>query len=128
MTQNKYVIGIFALLFFAGILIYAFSSSSTTYEKDFSKAALKNKKVKIIGELVKEREIVIDKSEQKFAFYLRDENGKVIKAICDGLPPNNFNHSNTVVLTGKFENEVFIASNVLTKCPSKYEADLKQKD
>jgi|YNPMSStandDraft_1061717.scaffolds.fasta_scaffold17076_2 cytochrome c-type biogenesis protein CcmE len=122
--KNKYLFGIIALLFFGGILIYAFSSSSSTYENDFQKAALKNKKVKIIGRLDKSENVQIDKKENKFSFILVDKKGNKAKVICLGMPPNNFEHSTTVVATGKFENKIFFATQILTKCPSKYEAEI----
>jgi cytochrome c-type biogenesis protein CcmE len=58
-----------------------------------------------------------------FTFYLKDEAGRECKVILEGAAPNNFELATSVVAKGRFNQEgVFRASEVLTKCPSKYEA------
>ena len=52
-----------------------------------------------------------------------DESGKECKVVLDGAAPNNFELATSVVAKGRFTDEgYFHATEVLTKCPSKYEA------
>lgn len=44
-----------------------------------------------------------------------------MRVVYKGTKPNNFEIATNVVVTGKFENGYFHATDVLTKCPSKYE-------
>jgi cytochrome c-type biogenesis protein CcmE len=46
-----------------------------------------------------------------------------VKVIYDGAKPNNFELANAVVVKGRYQEGYFHASDILTKCPSKYEAD-----
>jgi cytochrome c-type biogenesis protein CcmE len=50
-----------------------------------------------------------------------DNHGTELKVVYKGAIPNNFESSTSVVVTGKFQNGIFVASDILTKCPSKYE-------
>jgi len=47
----------------------------------------------------------------------------VEKVVFDGAKPNNFEIANAVVVKGRYEEGYFHANEILTKCPSKYEAD-----
>jgi len=40
-----------------------------------------------------------------------------------GVVPGNFDQAKSVVLKGKTENGVFIAEQMLVKCPSKYQGE-----
>ena len=48
-----------------------------------------------------------------------------MKVVLDGAEPNNFKMAESVVAKGKIKDGYFHASEVLTKCPSKYEGDGK---
>jgi cytochrome c-type biogenesis protein CcmE len=37
--------------------------------------------------------------------------------------PSNFDQAEKVVLIGRYEDEGFVANEIVTKCPSKYEAE-----
>ena len=73
------------------------------------------------GEWVKEQPSSFDADRVKFSFYMKDDANRVAKVVLDGAKPNNFELATSVVAKGKFVNGEFHASEVLTKCPSKYE-------
>jgi cytochrome c-type biogenesis protein CcmE len=54
---------------------------------------------------------------------MKDDYGKVEKIVFDGGKPNNFEIANAIVVKGRYQDGCFHASDILTKCPSKYEAD-----
>jgi len=54
-------------------------------------------------------------------FYLRDNRYEIAKVILNGGRPNNFDLAASVVVKGKYSGDYFHATEILTKCPSKYE-------
>lgn len=119
--KNKYVFGGFIIVIFLGLMGYLFTQSNIKYESDFSNVINSDKTVKATGSWVKEKNYVIDRESKTFSFYMRDENGKEMKVVYEGMMPNNFETCTSVVVTGSFENGYFLAKDILTKCPSKYE-------
>ncbi len=90
---------------------------------DFATAMRTHKKTQVKGEWVKDRDAFFDAERGKYNFYMKDDNGQLVHVVLDGAKPNNFELATSVVAKGKFEGDVFHAEDVLTKCPSKYEAD-----
>jgi cytochrome c-type biogenesis protein CcmE len=75
------------------------------------------------GQWDKDKGSSFDPKTTQFTFYLVDDAGKECKVVLDGAAPNNFELATSVVAKGRFTDEgYFHASEVLTKCPSKYEA------
>jgi len=52
---------------------------------------------------------------------MTDAQGHEMKVVFNGTMPNNFESAKSVVVTGEYKDGCFQASNILTKCPSKYE-------
>lgn len=79
----------------------------------------------IIGELLKDKAIeerVVGNS-LLLTFYMTDNHGGESKVHYQGARPQDFEKSDQVVLIGKFEDDLFIATSLLLKCPSKYNPD-----
>ncbi len=119
--NNKYIFGGFIIVVFFGIMGYLLTETNIKYEEDFSQIENSNSTIKATGSWVKEKSYKIDKQKQLFSFYMVDYKGKEIKVVYKGAIPNNFESSTSVVVTGKYKNGNFHASDILTKCPSKYE-------
>ena len=81
------------------------------------------KYVQIIGKRAEETEVIHNASG--FTFTLTDEEGNKITAFHNGVKPQNFEHTEQVVVLGKYswEKSIFEADKVLVKCPSKYEKE-----
>lgn len=77
--------------------------------------------MQVVGTWVKESGMSYDSDKNIFRFSLQDEHGKIIPVELTGSKPNNFEIAISVVVKGHIENGTMKASNVLTKCPSKYE-------
>ena len=61
-----------------------------------------------------------------FAFTLVDTNRVAQRVIYNNPKPQDFDASEQVVITGCMKGQVFMADNILLKCPSKYvKKDLK---
>ncbi len=119
--KARYIIGSLIILFFLGLLFYNFSRTSIEYESDFTKVMNSGKVCKASGVWVKEKAFQEDIENRTFVFYIRDVKNNEMKVVYKGTKPNNFEIATNVVVTGKFENGTFYATDVLTKCPSKYE-------
>lgn len=116
----KIIVG--AVVVVIGIVLGAvnFMESNVEYA-DFSVAEKSQKKVQVKGEWVKEEPTDFDVQKVKFSFFMKDESNRVVKVVLDGAKPNNFELATSVVAKGKYANGEFHATEVLTKCPSKYE-------
>lgn len=116
----KYIISALVIAGLAWVGISALSDSSIEYAT-VDRAEKLGKTVQIIGTWEKPRGWTYDAPSNTFAFMLRDEQGKLIPVELTGAKPNNFEAAVSVVVKGRIEGGVLKASNVLTKCPSKYE-------
>jgi len=101
---------------------FAFVDTKVEYA-DFQHAADTHKKSQVKGTWVKEKDAKFDATTNQFVFYMVDEKNKEMKVVLDGAEPNNFKMAESVVAKGKIKDGYFHASEVLTKCPSKYEGD-----
>ncbi len=115
----KIVIGIIVILFFS---IYGFITllSSKIDYVDFNTAAKHpGKEFEVRGKWLKDMEY---KSDLEFVFFMKDDNNTIMKVIYEKPKPNNFEHAETIVVRGRVRENIFYASQILTKCPSKYES------
>ncbi|MFC2135585.1 cytochrome c maturation protein CcmE [Bacteroidota bacterium] len=119
--KNKYIFGGFIIVVFLGIMAYLFTQTSIQYENDFSKILTSKRSVKATGVWVKEKSYNIDKQKNLFTFFMKDSKGVELRVVYKGTIPNNFESSTSVVVTGKYQDGFFLANDILTKCPSKYE-------
>jgi cytochrome c-type biogenesis protein CcmE len=113
-----------SIIIVAGLVFGAVNFVKTNVEyTDFESAINSHKRVQVKGEWVKEKQSAFDASTSQFTFYMKDDNGREEKVVFDGAKPNNFEIANAVVVKGRYQDGCFHASDILTKCPSKYEAD-----
>ena len=125
--KNKYMFGGGIIVVFLAIMIFLFTQTNVQYEESFAKVMGAGKTVKATGTWVKEKSYDIDKQNKIFSFYMKDVDGNLMKVVYPGTMPNNFESSQSIVVTGKFSDGVFHASDILTKCPSKYQEQSGQK-
>ncbi|MCC6865916.1 MAG: cytochrome c maturation protein CcmE [Ignavibacteria bacterium] len=120
--NKRYIIGAFIIIVFLVVGFYAFVDSKVEYS-NFQYATESQKKCQVKGTWVKEKKSGFDPQTNKFTFYMVDENKTEMKVVLDGAEPNNFKMAESIVAKGKIKDGYFHASEVLTKCPSKYEGD-----
>jgi cytochrome c-type biogenesis protein CcmE len=89
---------------------------------NFDKAAESGESVKLVGSLVKDKPMIFEplKDPNKFSFFLEDQEGNEREVILLKGKPQDFEMSESIVLTGRMEGEKFIAKDIQLKCPSKY--------
>ncbi|MBX7153914.1 MAG: cytochrome c maturation protein CcmE [Candidatus Kapaibacterium sp.] len=118
--QTRYIIGGIIAVVFVAIGFYALNDSGIQYT-DIKTAEVLNKKVQVKGKWLKEEPKSYDSKANVFTFLMEDDAHNKVKVEYTGAQPNNFELAESVVVKGKMENGVFHASDILTKCPSKYE-------
>jgi cytochrome c-type biogenesis protein CcmE len=76
----------------------------------------------IVGKLDKEKETVYNPkvNANLFTFYMKDNKGIESKVVLHKNKPQDFERSEQIVLIGKMQGNEFHASEILMKCPSKY--------
>jgi len=118
--KKSHILAIGIVAIAIGILISA-SKDVTTYS-NFAQATQSGDKVKLIGQLVKDRPVEYnpEKDPNYMAFYMKDESGEVRQVVLRAAKPQDFERSESIVLTGQMQGDNFEASDMLLKCPSKY--------
>lgn len=118
--KKIHILGIILIAVAIGLLTSA-SDDMGTYST-FGEATKSGKKVKIAGQLSKDKPIDYDPEidANAFKFFIKDTDGEEKEVILLKPKPQDFERSEQVVLTGSMKGEQFIATDVLLKCPSKY--------
>ncbi len=118
--KKIYLIAALALIAAVAIIVSA-SKDVTTYGT-YESAAGKKSRVKIAGQIDRDFDIEYDpiNSPSAFSFRMKDSEGVSKKVILKIPKPQDFETSETVVVTGKMEEDTFVATDVQMKCPSKY--------
>lgn len=121
--NTKTIVGAIIVIVFIVFGAYSFLDSNVEYT-DITGALQKGKKVQLKGTWNREKASSFDARSGQFTFYLIDDAGRECKVVLEGAAPNNFELATSVVAKGKFTQDgYFHATEVLTKCPSKYEAE-----
>lgn len=78
--------------------------------------------VKIAGQLSKDKPMEYDaeNNPNQFVFFMHDQKGGEVKVVLNKPKPQDFEMSEQIVVTGRMTNDVFSATDILMKCPSKY--------
>ncbi len=120
--NKKTILAIIALI--AGIAIIVIGSKDVSTYKNFSDC-VEGQSVTVSGFLDLNKDINYDpeNSPNVFDFYMNDKNGTTKKVIVKQPKPQDFERTESIVVTGKMEGDVFLASEMLLKCPSKYKED-----
>jgi len=118
--KPKVIVGM--LVVAVGIVLGAVNFLDANVEYgNFQTAREMGKKLQVNGEWMREMQTSFDADKVVFTFYMKDENDEVVRVVYHGARPNNFEMASSIVAKGKFDGNEFHASDILTKCPSKYE-------
>jgi len=120
MKKIHIVLIIFLAVAFA--IIYATIYNSDTYA-DFSEAKKnKGKIVQIIGKLNNKTPVIYDSANinPSLSFYMLDDKNNECKVLYYGEKPVDFEKLKDIVIVGIMNDSVFMAHELLLKCPSKY--------
>lgn len=118
--KRIYIIAGVMLAVAIGVLISATGDMSVY--TTFADAQNSHRKVKIAGQLSKDKamEYNPEKDPNYFSFYIKDGDGVEKKVVLLAAKPQDFELSEQIVVTGRMQDDTFVATDLLMKCPSKY--------
>ncbi len=118
--RKSAIAGLITIAVCIGILV-SLNADTSSYS-DFAGASASKKEEHVVGCWEKAKGTYYDavNNPNHFSFYMRDEKGLVKKVVLNGVKPQDFERSEKIVLIGQMNNDVFYASKILMKCPSKY--------
>jgi cytochrome c-type biogenesis protein CcmE len=110
------------LMVVTAIVLLALASKDMSKYATFEDARKSPTEVKIVGNLSKDKEMYYDPmvDPNHFTFYMKDSEGEEQKVLLRNKKPQDFELSEQLVITGRFEEDYFLATDMLMKCPSKY--------
>jgi cytochrome c-type biogenesis protein CcmE len=122
----SYILGaivIIAALIFA---MFSFTSSLTSYVT-ISEAKETGQNVQVAG-VLGEQSINYDVSRNLLIFTLMEPQGDEMIVHYAKSKPANFENADKIVAIGRYDKsqQVFVANELLVKCPSKYEGRISQ--
>ena len=123
--KKSYIVGGVVVVLAMAMAMYSFKSTLTSYVT-VSEAKASKRAVQVAGIVVKGTD-KYDLKNNNLIFTLREDGGDEMKVEYDGPRPGNFDNVTKVVAIGKYEpkEQVFVAKELLVKCPTKYEGRVK---
>jgi len=119
--KRTHIIGI-VIIATAIMAIITTMGDASSYETFATCKLYPDKEFHVVGHLADLDRLNYDpeKDANFFSFYMKDNNDEERKVIFYGAKPRDFEKTDQIVLTGQIKDEVFFASKILMKCPSKY--------
>jgi cytochrome c-type biogenesis protein CcmE len=119
--KKIHIIGIIIIAVCIGFIMTSLGDS-TTYATFKEAAASPGTEFHVVGKLNKDKEAIYDPAANAnlFIFYMVDRDGNERKVLLHKTKPQDFERSEQIVLIGAVQGEEFHASDILMKCPSKY--------
>ncbi len=122
--KKTHIVAIMIIAVAAAFMIGSVSESSSY--ADFHEAfGNPGKEYHVVGELDRSADIVYNPeiNPNITEFTMIDGEGETRRVILNKSKPQDFERSESVVLIGKAKGDEFHASEMLMKCPSKYNAE-----
>jgi cytochrome c-type biogenesis protein CcmE len=119
--KKIHILGIIIIAVAIGAIFTTLNNTSTY--ADFTEAANDpGSEFHVVGKLNKEKDAVYEPKfdANLFTFYMIDNKGVECKVILHKNKPQDFERSEQIVLIGQMQGQAFEASDILMKCPSKY--------
>ena len=123
--KKSYIVGGIVVVLAMAMAMYSFKSTLTSYVT-VSEAKASRRPVQVAGIVVTGTDRY-DLKSNNLVFVLREDGGDEMQVEYDGPRPGNFDNVTKVVAIGKYEpkEQVFVAKELLVKCPTKYEGRVK---
>ena len=119
--KKTHIIAIIIIAISIGLITTSLSNASTygNFAEAFENP---NSKIQVVGYFNKEKELVYNPEidPNSMSFYMTDKEGKECKVVLNQSKPQDFERSEEIVLKGKIVGDEFHATDMLMKCPSKY--------
>ena len=119
----KYIVGLIIIVVFLGWAAISFMSTTIRYVSidDVPKST---GTIQAMGAIDFDR-VIHDADSGRLIFEItgleKDTRDDRLKVIYYGAVPGNFDQATSVVVRGQYRDNAFIATELLVKCPSKYQ-------
>ncbi len=117
--KTKTIIGLVMIAGFSSLLLFSFGRQVGGY-MDFAEAAETGSRAHVVGDWVQQDQAHYDAAGNLFTFYMKDAQGEVKRVQYANTKPASFEDAEKLVVEGHMKDGMFIAENILMKCPSKY--------
>lgn len=123
--KRRYLIGGVILVLVVGYLFYLSFGSSVSYYVTVSEffanvTGLYDTNIRIAGKIA-DNSIDWNAEDLKLRFAIT-EGGDTLMVVYDGAKPSGFQAGSNILVEGKYSSDgIFRASQLIMKCPSKYE-------
>ncbi len=119
--KKIHIVGIIIIAVAIGAIFTTLNNTST-YASFIEAAKESGSEFHVVGKLDKAKETIYEPKVNAniFSFYMIDNVGEERKVILHKNKPQDFERSEQIVLIGKMQGDEFHASDILMKCPSKY--------
>jgi cytochrome c-type biogenesis protein CcmE len=115
----RVVVAIAILAVFGTLAFLNFNKTVAPYVP-FAEARMASGAVQVAG-FPDHQAARFDPAQGLFLFEMKNDDGDVMRVSYAGAKPGNFDQAEKVVVIGRYEGGVFQASQILVKCPSKYD-------
>ena len=124
-----HIIGIGIIVMAIVLGYFGLQSALRPYTTSVTEAMSTGRGVQLAGFLVPGEQGHYD-ADQNFTFAMQDSTGKVVQVVYPKPRPANFEQAISIVAIGHYDasKNVFLADNMLVKCPSKYQEQLDQSE
>lgn len=124
--KKSAIIGLLFLAVAIGLVVSSISDSST-YASLAEARNSQGEEFHVVGNLDKTQAIMYEPTVNPnlTVFAMVDQKGNKAKVFLNKSKPQDFERSENIVLIGKYKDDAFYATDVLMKCPSKYDEENK---
>lgn len=126
MRNRKALVTILAATLAMGFVVMAFVASASPYGTVADARQGGRDRLHVAGDVV-EGSLKRDLQNQQLLLTLKDEKGETMQVFHTGEMPSNLAEVKKVVVVGKMEEGKFHSTQMLVKCPSKYEDEKANK-
>ena len=125
--KKTHIILIVAIIVAISVILST-SFDAGTYANFSEASSNPKKKYHVVGKLNKEKDIDYSPEDNILTFYMLDNDGEERRVFLNKPKPMDFERSESIVLIGQCKQDAFYASEILMKCPSKYNEQNQIKD
>lgn len=118
-SKMRFLIGGVLILGFGALAFLNFNKTIAPYVP-FAEARTNGGAVQVAG-FPDHQHSRYDPQNGRFTFDMKDDTGDAMQVVFTGTKPGNFDQAEKVVVVGRYQEGTFEASQILVKCPSKYD-------
>jgi cytochrome c-type biogenesis protein CcmE len=125
--RKRYLVGVVVILLAAAYLVFLSFNSAVSYYVTVSEfyesgSEFYDTGIRIAGE-IDDMPIDWDPEKVELDFFIT-EGGKTMEVLYNGARPSSFEPGKGILVEGKYDpNGFFRATQIILKCPSKYESE-----